>query len=108
MYKESSSTREYPNGMYLSSVLGFCDDSGNGMYGLEKSYDEKLVGTPGRSISSENAWGYELANEESDTHAAINGYNLNLTIDDTIQTVLETELPTRLMTMMCRTVPAPL
>ena len=92
MYKESSSTREYPNGMYLSSVLGFCDDSGNGMYGLEKSYDEKLVGTPGRSISSENAWGYELANEESDTHAAINGYNLNLTIDDTIQTVLETEL----------------
>lgn len=35
MYKESSSTREYPNGMYLSSVLGFCDDSGNGMYGLE-------------------------------------------------------------------------
>ena len=58
----------------------------------KKSYDEKLVGTPGRSISSENAWGYELANEESDTHAAINGYNLNLTIDDTIQTVLETEL----------------
>ena len=92
LYKESSSTREYPNGMYLSSVLGFCDDSGNGMYGLEKSYDEKLVGTPGRSISSENAWGYELANEESDTHAAVNGYNLNLTIDDTIQTVLETEL----------------
>ncbi len=92
MYKESSSTREYPNGMYLSSVLGFCDDSGNGMYGLEKSYNDKLAGTPGRSISSENAWGYELANEESDTHAAINGYNLNLTIDDTIQTVLETEL----------------
>lgn len=52
MYKESSSTREYPNGMYLSSVLGFCDDSGNGMYGLEKSYDEKLVGTPGAASAA--------------------------------------------------------
>ena len=92
MYMESSSTREYPNGSYLASVLGFCDNSGNGLYGLEKSYNEQLAGTPGRTISSENAWGYELANEDSDTHAAINGYNLNLTIDDTIQTVLEDEL----------------
>ena len=92
MYKEASSTREYPCGSFLSSVLGFCGSDGSGIYGLEKSYDEELSGTPGRTISSENAWGYELANEESDTHDPINGSNLHLTIDDNIQSVLETEL----------------
>lgn len=92
MYKEASSTREYPCGSFLSSVLGFCGSDGSGIYGLEKSYDEELSGTPGRTISSENAWGYELANEESDTHDPINGANLHLTIDDNIQSVLETEL----------------
>ncbi|MDD6319419.1 MAG: penicillin-binding transpeptidase domain-containing protein [Oscillospiraceae bacterium] len=92
IYKESSSTREYPCGEFLSSVLGFCGSDGSGMYGLEKSYDEELSGTPGRTISSENAWGYELANESSDTHDPVNGYNLHLTIDDNIQNVLETEL----------------
>lgn len=92
MYKESSSVREYPCGDFLASVLGFCGSDGNGMYGLEKSYNEQLAGTPGRSISSENAWGYELPNESSDTHEPTNGYNLHLTIDDNIQSVLETEL----------------
>ena len=56
MYKEASSTREYPCGSFLSSVLGFCGSDGSGIYGLEKSYDEELSGTPGRTISSENAW----------------------------------------------------
>lgn len=92
IYTESSSTREYPNGTFLASVLGFCGSDGAGMYGLEKSYNTELAGTPGRRISSINAWGYELPDEESNTHEAINGYNLYLTIDDTVQNVLETEL----------------
>ena len=36
-YSEQASTREYPYGSFLSSVLGFCNSDGDGMYGLEKS-----------------------------------------------------------------------
>lgn len=88
-YREQSSTREYPYGTLMASVLGFCNNDGEGVYGLENSYQDLLSGTPGRVISSENAWGYELANEDADTHDAIDGYNLNLTIDENIQAIVE-------------------
>lgn len=88
-YSEQSSTREYPYGSFLSSVLGFCNADGDGMYGLEKSYNEELAGTPGRSITTQNAFGYELADADANVHEAINGYNLNLTIDDNIQLMVE-------------------
>jgi stage V sporulation protein D (sporulation-specific penicillin-binding protein) len=87
--KEEASTREYPYGAFLSSVLGFCNSDGDGFYGLEKSYDEQLSGTPGRVISTENALGYELANDDADSHDPIDGYNLNLSIDVNVQSVVE-------------------
>ncbi|MBQ7860459.1 MAG: peptidase, partial [Faecalibacterium sp.] len=34
--------RDYPYGAFAAAVLGFCDDSGAGVYGLEKSYNEQL------------------------------------------------------------------
>lgn len=91
-YSSQSATREYPYASFLSSVLGFCDGEGQGIYGLEKSYNTELSGTPGRTINSQNAWGYELSNEDSDVHDPIDGYNLNLTVDENIQSVVETYL----------------
>lgn len=87
--KEESATREYPYGAFLSSVLGFCNDDGAGFYGLEKSCESTLAGTPGRSVSTKNAFGDELANDDADVHEAIDGLNLNLSIDDFIQSVVE-------------------
>ena len=59
------------------------------MYGLEKSYEDVLAGTPGRSVSTKNALGYEVADSEADVHDPINGYNLNLTIDENVQQMVE-------------------
>ncbi|MDD4851449.1 MAG: penicillin-binding transpeptidase domain-containing protein, partial [Gemmiger sp.] len=87
--QEESSTREYPYGSFLASVLGFCNDEGSGFYGLEKSYQDTLAGTDGRSVSTQNAFGYELANDDADVHEAIDGLNLNLSIDEYIQGVVE-------------------
>lgn len=86
---EQTSTRSYPYGAFLSSVLGFCNADGSGAYGLEKSYDDVLSGTPGRSIAETNVNGEVLANAEADVYPAIDGYNLNLTIDENVQSIVE-------------------
>lgn len=86
---EQTATRSYPYGAFLSSVLGFCDADGNGFYGLEKSYDEVLAGTPGRSIAETNVSGEVLAGADAEIHEAINGSSLHLTIDENIQAVVE-------------------
>jgi len=87
--KEQSAVRSYPYGAFMSSVLGFCNNEGDGMYGLEKSYNEVLAGTPGRSITSRNLYGDELANGEAEEYPAIDGNHLWLTINDYIQSVAE-------------------
>lgn len=86
---EQTSTRSYPYGAFLSSVLGFCNADGSGAYGLEKSYDDVLSGTPGRSIAETNVNGEVLANAEADVYPAVDGYNLNLTIDENVQGIVE-------------------
>lgn len=88
-YTEQTAQREYPNGSFMAPVLGFCGADGEGLYGLEKSYNAELAGTPGRSISTQNAWGYDLIDEEGQNYDPIDGYNLNLTIDENIQAVVE-------------------
>ena len=89
IYTEQSSTRSYPYNTFLSSVLGFTDADGNGMYGLERSYNDVLAGTPGRSISMQNALGYEVDAADAEVHEPVNGYDLHLTIDENVQAIVE-------------------
>ena len=89
LYTEQSSTREYPYGAFLSTVLGFLDADGNGRYGLEAYYNEELAGTPGRSVALESAGGIVLDDSEAEYHEAIDGQNLYLTIDENVQEVVE-------------------
>ena len=86
---EQAASRTYPYGEFLASVLGFCNEDGSGAYGLEKYYDETLAGTPGRSVAETDAYGEPLASGQADVHEAIDGSNLNLTINDYVQTVVE-------------------
>lgn len=86
---EQATTRSYPYGEFLSSVLGFCNSDGEGAYGLEKYYDETLAGTPGRSVAETDVYGNVLAAGQSDVHEAIDGDNLNLTINENVQSVVE-------------------
>ena len=83
------SRRWYPQGEFLASVLGFCNEDGSGAYGLEKYYDETLAGTPGRSVAETDAYGDPLASGQADVHEAIDGSNLNLTIDENVQSIVE-------------------
>ena len=86
---EQAASRTYPYGEFLASVLGFCNEDGSGAYGLEKYYDETLAGTPGRSVAETDAYGEPLASGQADVYEAIDGSNLNLTIDENVQSIVE-------------------
>lgn len=86
---EQASTRSYPYGKFLASVLGFCNSDGEGAYGLEKYYNETLAGTPGRSVAETDVNGNALASGQSDLHEAIDGNDLYLTIDENVQAIVE-------------------
>lgn len=83
--------RYYPYGTLASAVIGFCGVDG-GSYGVEKSCDELLKGTPGRIITVKDAGNDAIPFQLDNVHDAKNGANLVLTIDQHIQNYLENGL----------------
>lgn len=81
--------RYYPYGTVASTVLGFTGTDGQGLEGLELQYDSELRGTAGRLISAKNALGTDMPFEYEQYVEAEDGYNLVLTIDETVQSILE-------------------
>ena len=81
--------RNYPYGAFAAAVLGFTNADGEGFYGLEKSYDDVLSGTDGRTVTIRNARGNAIADGGAVTYDAKDGDSLVLTLDTTIQEVVE-------------------
>ena len=86
---ESDYKRYYPYGTLASTVLGFVGSDGQGLSGLEVYYDDYLTGTAGRVVSIKNAVGTDMPFEYDQMEEAKDGYSLKLTIDATIQSILE-------------------
>jgi stage V sporulation protein D (sporulation-specific penicillin-binding protein) len=89
---EPRSQRFYPMNNRASHVLGFAGTDNQGLYGLEVVYENYLKGENG-SISAE----YDARNREIPGAKHIftppkAGYTLHLTVDETIQYMLEREL----------------
>lgn len=77
--------RYYPFGNFASHVLGFTDVDNVGLYGVEKTYNKYLTGTPGRWIKTTDAVGRQLPYDNEKYYEPEDGLNLVLTIDETIQ-----------------------
>lgn len=89
---ENSPSRFYPNGSLASTVIGFVDSDNQGSYGIERSCNSLLSGTAGKSVSLKDAGKSEIANSEQTYIAAENGYDVTLTIDSNIQSIVERNL----------------
>ena len=81
--------RYYPYGTVASNVLGFTGNDNNGLEGLELQYEKELSGTAGRMISVKNALGTDMPFEYEQYVGAEDGHSLVLTIDETVQSILE-------------------
>lgn len=82
---DTENIRVYPEKNLLSQVVGFVGFKGDervGLYGLESFFEEQLKGVPGK-LSGKAAGGLFSTNQ--DFEPALNGDDLILTIDKTIQ-----------------------
>ena len=77
--------REYPYGKMASNVIGFANDLGDGIVGIENYYNSLLTGTNGR------IFGYLNSDSEFEkkTIKPEHGKNLVLTLDMNIQEIVE-------------------
>lgn len=82
---EEEFVRKYPLNSLASNVVGFSNEIGDGIVGLEAYYDAQLRGTNGR------VFGYLNENQEFEkkTIAPENGYTLQTTLDANVQEIVE-------------------
>ena len=84
--------RYYPYGTTASTVLGFTGTDNQGLAGVETEYDSELTGTAGRLVSAKNAQGDDMPFQYDQYVQAQDGYDLVLTIDETVQSIVEKHL----------------
>ncbi len=94
VYLVEDSKRYYPYGTLASTVLGFVNDENQGSYGLEAKYNNVLSGTPGKMVSAKNAQGTDMPLEYTDMYEAEDGNSIVLTIDETVQHMLDKHVRT--------------
>lgn len=77
--------RYYPFGTLASHVLGFTGGDNQGIIGLEVEYEEALKGTPGKILTTTDARGVEIDKIGESRTEPINGNDLRLSLDISIQ-----------------------
>ena len=92
VYYSRDNTRVYPNGEYLSQVLGFTSSDGKGQSGLELYYDKYLSGINGEILYETDIVGVEIDGGTASYIPATDGLNLKLTIDYQIQSLCESAM----------------
>ena len=89
---ERGTIRVYPNGSMLCHVVGFTDFHQRGIQGVEASMDQYLRGEDGYRYIERDAQGREIVLYRGLEHEPRNGYQVHLTIDLNLQTIIENEL----------------
>lgn len=82
---EDEYKREYPNGSLACDVVGFTTNDNQGTYGLEEYYNDILSGTNGREYGYLN----DDSNLERTTIPAVDGCNIQTSIDANLQSIVE-------------------
>ena len=84
--------RYYPEGTLASTVLGFAGSDMQGLSGIESYYDKTLKGEIGKLVSAKNAMGTDMPYDYEHRVPPVDGHNVVLTIDSTIQKIVENRL----------------
>ena len=86
---DEDTKRYYPYSTFAAQVIGFCGSDNQGLDGIEAKYDEQLKGKQGSIRRHTDAKGGEIGKEGENYVAAVDGNDLVLTIDFTIQSIVE-------------------
>jgi cell division protein FtsI/penicillin-binding protein 2 len=104
VFLEPRTLRSYPGGDLAAQILGYVQDDSNGqdsqgVYGIEQQYNALLEGKPGSFTAETDLNGNPLTVGPSSKQPAVNGANLTLTIDSSIQYFVQTGLEQAVKTM---------
>ncbi|GKX50140.1 peptidoglycan glycosyltransferase FtsI [Budvicia aquatica] len=90
IYLKRESRRFYPAGPVTAHIIGFTNIDDNGLEGIEKSFEDKLVGKSGERTVRKDRFGRVIEDISSiDSQAA---HNLTLSIDERLQALVYREL----------------
>lgn len=92
VYLAENSNRYYTYGNLLSQVLGFTSIDNVGQTGVEAYYNDYLKGTDGYSYVQSDLQGKEIGGALRYYISAIEGDDINLTIDSKMQLIVEQTL----------------
>lgn len=84
--------RYYPNNDFASHVLGYTNSDGVGSAGVEFSYNNILMGKPGRIVTAKGIDKEMMPLQHKEIYEAKQGKSIILTIDRNIQMYLEKAL----------------
>ena len=86
------SRRQYPRNSLACQIIGFTNIDGVGQLGVEHTFNEQLAGKDGELIAPKDAKGHLLILQENFSKVPVNGSTLQLTLDATIQHIVEEAL----------------
>jgi cell division protein FtsI (penicillin-binding protein 3) len=92
LHLSREAARAWPGGPVAPHVIGFVNSDGKGGGGLEQTLDARLAGTPGKETLQVDAMGKPVLDASGETVPAVNGANVQLTIEIPIQRELEAAL----------------
>jgi len=98
---DEDTKRYYPFNNLASQIIGFCGSDNQGLDGIEALYDEILKGSKGKITKIRDARGGDIENTVEEYIDAIDGDDLILTIDSTIQGIAEKYLKEACIDNVC-------
>ena len=98
---DEDTKRYYPFSTVASQIIGFCGSDNQGLDGVEAKYENELKGSKGAIQRHTDAKGGEISNEGENYVSAVNGNDLVLTIDFTIQSIAEKYLKEACIDNVC-------
>ena len=98
---DEDTKRYYPYSNLASQFIGFCGSDNQGLDGIEARYDEELKGSKGAIQRHQDAKGGEIGKEGENYVSAIDGNDLVLSIDLTVQSIAEKYLKEACIDNVC-------
>lgn len=92
LHLEPSVERVYPMGSLAAQVIGFANKTGEGCEGIEAAYDDFLSGKKSKVLTSKGNNEMDMPYSYEDYQSAAPGCDVVLTIDATVQAILEKQL----------------
>ena len=98
---DQDTKRYYPYSNLASQFIGFCGSDNQGLDGIEAKYDEILSGINGTIAQATDATGEKIGGDGEIYTSPIDGNSIKLSIDMTIQSIVEKYLEEACIDNVC-------